>query len=93
MIGVAAAEQRQGLALVGVAAARVAVALGGSVALLALGRLAVLADELGLLLDLGLGLFLDARRREGGDRDLLGVLGDELDAVGDRRRRRAEGCR
>ena len=46
-----------------------------SAALLALGgldRLAVLADELGLLLELGLGLLLDAGRAQRGDRDLLG---------------------
>ena len=52
-----------------------------------------LADQLGLLLDLGLGLLLDPRRREGDDRDLLGVLGDEGDALGGGDLRRAEGCR
>jgi hypothetical protein len=60
VIGVAAAEEGQELTLAGVAA-RVAPAIGLLAALL--GRcLALLADELGLLLDLGLGLFLDARR-------------------------------
>ena len=49
---------------------------------LALGGLALLADQLGLLLDLGLGLFFDPRRREGDDRDLVGIVGDEGDAVG-----------
>ena len=41
--------------------------------LLALGHLALLADELGLLLDLGLGLLLDARRRQRRDRHLVGI--------------------
>ena len=43
---------------------------------------ACLADQLGLLLDLGLDHFFDPRRREGDDRDLLGIVGDEGDAVG-----------
>ena len=47
----------------------VALALGG------------LADQLGLLLDLGLDDFFDPRRREVDDRDLGGVVGDEGDAA------------
>ncbi len=53
-----------------VALAGVALALGG------------LADQLGLLLDLGLDDFFDPRRREVDDRDLGGVVGHEGDAVG-----------
>ena len=41
-----------------------------------------LADQLGFLLDLGLDHLFDARRREVDDRDLLGVVGDEGDALG-----------
>jgi len=50
-----------------------------------LGLLA-LADQLGFLLDLGLGDLFDAGRREGDDRDLVGVVGDEGDALGGRDR-------
>ena len=53
------------------------VALARIAAILGSGGLALLADQLGLLLDGGLGLFLDAGRREGGDRDLVEVVGDE----------------
>ena len=71
-----AAEERRRLLPVGVA--RVALGrLAGLGGLLALGRLALLADQLGLLLELGLGLLLDPRRREGRDRDLLGLVVDE----------------
>ena len=88
----APAEQPQGLLLgVAVGVAGVVAALGVALrGLLALGRLALLAlfaDQLGLLLELGLGLLLDARRVEGGDRDLVGVdvLAErELDALGRR---------
>ena len=55
----------------------------------ALDRLLVLADQLGLLLELGLGLLLDPRRAQGGDGDLLGVVDHELDARWGPRPRRA----
>src|SRR5204862_7127174 len=81
-------EQRQGLllplvrlaALVGHLGLRRALGLG----LLALGLLALLADQLRFLLDLDLGLLLDARRRQRGDGHLVGVhpLAErELDAL------------
>ena len=64
-----AEEAQRALLALGVAA-RVAVA----------GVAAGLADQLGLLLDLGRSLF-DARRGERGDRDLFVLFDDEGDAV------------
>ena len=82
-----AAEQGQRLLPFGVAgvAGVAALALFGGCGL-ALGRFALFADQLRLFLDDGLGLLLDARRREGGNGDLLGIVGDELDAVRDAHR-------
>ena len=76
---IGAAKKRQRLLPAGVAR----VAAVGVLATVLGGRgLALLADQLRFLLDVGLGLFLDARRRKGRDRDLVGVLGDEFDALG-----------
>src|SRR5258705_248450 len=72
------------LALVGsLALGRGLLALG---ALLGLDRLAVLAHQHRLLLQLGLGLLLDPRRAEGGDGDLLRIVDHELASRGWRHR-------
>ena len=83
--GLRARRRRRYSPVVGIAGVAASPAVLGTGILALGGLLALLADELRLLLELGLGLLLDPRRREGRDRDLVGVLvlaEDELDALG-----------